>query len=111
LSKEWRPWGYYEVLYSDEQTWLKRLVIDAGKRLSSQRHSFRREFWQPLQNGGYAVVNGVRLDLIESMVYDVPVGVIHRICNDTNEQLYILEWAVGKPIESDIERLEDDYGR
>lgn len=109
--KEWRPWGYFEVLYADENTWLKRLVVDAGQRLSAQRHAFRRELWLPLQSGGHAIVNGVTLDLLEGTVYDVPEGIIHRIVNDTDDRLYIIEWAVGRPDESDIERLDDDYGR
>jgi mannose-6-phosphate isomerase-like protein (cupin superfamily) len=111
MSKEWRPWGYFEVFYSDESTWLKLLVVDAGQRLSAQRHAFRRELWYPLQNGGVAIINGVSLDLLMGKVYDVPEGMSHRIINDTNDRLYIWEWAVGKPDETDIERLDDDYGR
>ena len=106
-----RPWGYYEVLYADDDTWCKRLVVDAGQRLSVQRHRFRREFWYPLQSGGRAIVGGEPLALTVGQVYDVPEGVTHRIINDTDDRIYIIEWAVGKPTESDIERLEDDYGR
>src|SRR5689334_9001234 len=106
MSKEWRPWGYFEVLHTDESVWLKRLVVDAGQSLSVQRHAFRRELWYPLQNGGRAIINGVSLDLLYGKVYDVPEGMVHRIINDTTDRLYIIEWAVGRPDETDIERLE-----
>ena len=109
--KEYRPWGYFEVLYADESTWLKRLVVDAGQRLSAQRHHFRKEFWQPLSKGGRGRFDHMTIDLLPDVVYYVPIGQEHRLINPTNDKLIVMEWAVGKVDESDIERISDDYGR
>lgn len=106
-----RPWGYYEVLYADKDTWLKRLVVHAGQRLSAQRHQKRAEYWQPLDVGGCAIVQGATLDLLPGKVYYVPVGATHRLVNTSDKPIAVIEWAVGMPDENDIERLEDDYGR
>ncbi len=111
MSKEYRPWGHFITLYSDKYTWLKILVVEPGQRLSAQVHAFRTEMWVPSQSGGTAVIGTETLDLVEGVAYTVPVGTLHRIVNDTDQTLYIMEWAYGLPMEHDIERLEDDYGR
>lgn len=111
MSKEFRPWGYFEVLYADEHTWLKRLVVDAGQRLSAQRHRFRKEYWQPLSKGGRGEFDGHTIDLHPDVVYYVPINMSHRLINPSDSPLVVIEWAVGRPDENDIERLHDDYGR
>ncbi|MEO7351286.1 MAG: hypothetical protein ABIW17_05240 [Marmoricola sp.] len=43
---------------------------------------------------------------------DVPRGFVHRIANDQDDELVIVEIQVGAYTgEDDIVRLQDDYGR
>ena len=107
-----RPWGYFVVLYEEESTWLKRLVINAGQSLSLQYHHNRDEYWRAEQSGLTAAIgSGYEQVLIPGVVHEVYAGVPHRITNTTAGPRSVLEWAVGQPDESDIVRLDDDYGR
>ena len=52
-------------------------------------------------------INGTPGDVIK-----IPVGTIHRLKNDTKEDLIIIETQTGTYFgEDDIVRLKDDYGR
>ena len=43
---------------------------------------------------------------------DVPLGARHRLANDTDDELVIVEVQLGSYTgEDDIVRLQDDYGR
>lgn len=110
MTLVYKPWGTYEVLYANDSTWLKILTVDAGQRLSAQRHLYRQEFWLPM-TPGRAIIGDETLDLAPGKVYAVATGQLHRLMNPFEKPLVVYEWAVGKPSEHDIIREEDDYGR
>lgn len=85
-------WGWYEVLIDMPNLKLKILHIDAGKKLSLQRHSMRSEFFF-LPNGE------VRMNL---------PGVWHAPQAPDNEPMDIIEVQVGPSEEEDIERIAED---
>lgn len=110
--KEQRPWGYFEVLYADESSWLKRIVINPGQSLSYQYHQHRIEYWWPEGNGIRAIVGDFDFELAPSCTpRAVTPFTKHRLYNPCQHPVSVLEWAVGRPDENDIERLDDNYGR
>ena len=108
--REDRPWGYFERLTSNEPSTVKLLRVDAGKRLSLQRHAKRDEYWRVLEGSGTAEVNGESRALLPGDSVEVPRGTWHRLSGG-DAGLMLLEIALGAFDESDIERREDDFGR
>ena len=109
---QFRPWGWWEVLDQGEGWKVKRLVVKPRKRLSYQTHSHRGELW--------IVMNGIATCLVEGRTIvghpgdciEIGVEVAHRITNEHDEDLVIVELQRGAYTgEDDICRLEDDFGR
>ncbi len=106
--KKERPWGYFEVLYEGENYKVKKLVIKPGQRTSLQKHLKRSEY--------LVVVNKyykkTKIDEInKGDFFIIKKEQRHRLSNETNEDLIIIETQVGDCDENDIIRIEDDYGR
>ncbi len=107
-----KPWGYYEILLNGANHKVKKLFIKPFSSISLQTHFRRSEHW--------VVVNG-----IASIVYQdgnfllkageaifIPSNTKHRISNETEIPLEVIETQVGEYLEEDdIVRYEDIYGR
>lgn len=107
-----RPWGWYQVVYADDNYWTKILWVSPGQALSLQYHESRTEYWMPLDLGAKAIVNGCgTIDLLVGVQYTVSPRLLHRIYNPTQSVVRIVEVATGKPQEDDIVRVSDKYGR
>jgi mannose-6-phosphate isomerase len=107
-----RPWGYYEVLMEDAEHKVKRIVVYPGARLSLQRHRHRDEHWLIVSGEAVLTLNTDEIDLVKGQSIDIPRGALHRVRNTGGADLVIVEVQTGDYFdESDIERLEDDYGR
>ncbi len=107
-----RPWGTYSVLEDTERYKIKRIVVKPGKRLSLQKHLHRSEHW--------VVVSGTATCTVGEKVFYVrpnestyiQIGEVHRLQNEGNLPLVIVEVQVGEYTgEDDIIRLQDDYKR
>ena len=115
---EHRPWGSFENLLDEEYCKVKRLIIKPGQRLSSQYHHKRSECWVVVQGTATITLeekDSYRTEYISGnpgQVIKIPVGTVHRLKNDTKEDLIIIETQTGTYFgEDDIVRLKDDYGR
>ena len=107
-----RPWGYYEVLASEPDHKVKRIVVHPGHRLSLQRHGRRAEHWHVVQGRAIARRDGEEIPVGVGESVDIPRGAWHRIANLASERLVFIEVQTGEYFgEDDIERIEDDYGR
>jgi mannose-6-phosphate isomerase len=107
-----RPWGSWQVLDEDDGFKVKRIVVEPHCRLSYQTHSHRAEHWTVVRGTATCVIDGETLVLEVAGSVNVAVGQAHRIINDHDEQLVIIEVQHGDYTgEDDIVRLEDDYGR
>lgn len=85
-------WGAYDVLLDMPKLKVKILMIEAGKKLSLQRHENRSEFFF-MPNGEVKV--------------NLP-GVWHAPKAPDNESLTILEVQVGSSEEGDIEKISEE---
>ena len=107
-----RPWGDWEVLATGEGYKVKRLRVAPGERLSYQRHRHRSEYWLVVSGSALVTINGKAHELHEGGTLLVPQQALHRIQNGGAIDLVIIEIQRGSLCEeSDIERVEDDYGR
>jgi len=107
-----RPWGSYTILEDSNGYKIKRIEVKPKKRLSLQRHKYRNEHWIVVSGEAIVTVNDKTFTLKQNESTYIKAGDIHRLLNDTNEMLVIIEAQVGSYTgEDDIERLEDDYKR
>ena len=89
---------------------VKRLHVYPGAALSLQSHQHRSEHWVVV-SGTKSVVRGdevLKLATNESIY--IHVGQKHRLANDTDEPLTVIEVQTGSYLENDIEH-EDVYSR
>ena len=107
-----RPWGSWQVLDEGDGFKVKRIVVEPGGRLSYQTHEHRAEHWTVVSGTATCVIDeDVRVLSVADSV-NVAIGQPHRICNDHDEPLIIIEVQHGTYTgEDDICRLDDDYGR
>jgi mannose-6-phosphate isomerase len=107
-----RPWGEFEVIDETAAFKVKRITVNAGQRLSYQRHHRRAEHWYVVVGTGVVTLDGVTKEVAAGSAVDVAVGAAHRIQNTGSEPLVFIEVQRGTYFgEDDIERLADDYGR
>ena len=107
-----RPWGFYQSLLKRDGYQVKRLCVRPGGKLSLQRHRLRSERWTAVR-GVATVTNGAEtFALRPPQTTYIPAGAAHRLANDTDAEVEIVEVQHGGYLgEDDIERLEDVYGR
>ena len=111
LDADNRPWGRWEEYLNEPEYRVKRIIVHPGERLSLQRHAHRREHWVIVRGSGqFTLDDEVRPVSVGDALF-IPTGGIHRLENDGNGPLVLIETQLGLCLEDDIERLEDDYGR
>lgn len=108
---EVRPWGGFQDLFEAQGFKVKLLEIEPGKRLSLQRHRKRDEHWVVVEGRGRIRVGHQERPIGRGNHEIIPCGRIHRVTNDGDVPLVILELQLGECREDDIERLADDFGR
>jgi mannose-6-phosphate isomerase-like protein (cupin superfamily) len=112
LEKDERPWCMYEVLAEDEGYKVKRIVVNAGQRLSLQSHTHRSEHWVIVTGTARATVGDREITLRANQYVIIPTQTRHRIANPGDEPLVFIEVQSGPYLgEDDITRYEDDYNR
>ena len=112
LEKAERPWGRYEVLQESATHKVKCIWMKPGFRLSYQRHKYRAEHWFIVQGTGEITIDGVVSQVGPGSTVEFPIGTLHRLSNTGAEEIIFVEVQTGTSFEeSDIERVEDDYGR
>jgi len=108
-NKTNRPWGYYRVLYETPTTKVKELTVNPGLSLSMQKHTYRNEYWHVVEGQGVLyeerASSARRIDLLKHNHINIPTGVWHRLANESDKPLQIIEVQWGnKCVEEDIER-------
>jgi mannose-6-phosphate isomerase-like protein (cupin superfamily) len=102
-----KPWGREEWLILNDKYCLKRLYIDAGKRLSLQFHEIKKET-MILEDGTCDLLkNGETILMKYGEPYTINPRDVHRL--HAHRDTIILE--VSTPEVDDVVRVEDDYGR
>ncbi len=111
-SKVYRPWGWFQKLETRNQFQVKVISLNPNSKISLQRHKHRAEHWVVVA-GTATITRGddvIELEKNESTY--IPIGVVHRLENKTDEIVEIIEVQSGDYLgEDDIERFDDEYGR
>lgn len=109
---DYQPWGHYEVLKDSDFFKSKKITVYPNKRLSLQSHNYRSEHWICIKGNGVAQINDNFIDLSVNTQVFINIGNKHRLINNGNEELVIIEIQTGTYFgEDDIIRYEDDYYR
>lgn len=107
-----RPWGFYEVLSHGDGFRVKRLVVDPGGQTSLQYHRFRSEYWTVISGCAEIVKGSSVISLSKGESIQVAERVHHKISNNGNVSLEMIEVQCGSYVgEDDIVRVDDVYGR
>lgn len=110
--RDYRPWGYYEILNSGPHFQAKRLVVKPGAKLSLQKHQFRSEHWVIIRGAAVVTCDNRRFELYANESTFIPAGEKHRLENNSTEILELIEVQTGSYFgEDDIIRFEDVYKR
>lgn len=112
LNGEKRPWGGFVNLYEKEFTKVKSLVVLPGCRLSLQSHQKRQEHWVVVRGRATITIEDkVMVKNVGESVF-IPIGAKHRLGNDTESDIELIEVQTGIYFgEDDIVRYEDDFNR
>jgi len=110
-KREERPWGSFENLLDEQGYKVKKIVVNAGQRLSLQLHRNRMETWHILSGTGEMQVGNSVWTVSSGDRVEIGKLEVHRITNDGDTRLVILELQTGDCQEGDIIRIEDDFGR
>ena len=107
-----RPWGSYSVIEDAPDCKVKRLTVKPGQVLSLQMHYRRSEHWTVVSGTAKVRVGEREFLLRRNESIHIPVQTLHRLENDTSEDLHLIEVQCGDYFgEDDIVRYEDRYGR
>ncbi len=107
-----RPWGRWKVLDVMPGIVVKKLVVQPGKRISLQRHKFRSERWVVVEGTATVRLDDKVMRLSPPEGVFLPQGRLHRLGNETNSPVTLIEIQFGNPLsEDDIERITDDFDR
>ena len=112
IESEQRPWGSWHVIDVSDGYKVKRIHVTPGCRLSYQTHEHRSEHWVVIAGVATCTIDDITLLVRPGESVDVPRAAKHRLANEGDEELIIVEVQRGSYTgEDDIVRLDDDYGR
>lgn len=108
----YRPWGRYEILVSSENHQIKKVIVEPGRRISLQKHFKRAEHWVVVSGVATVTCGNKVTKITKNESTYIPVEELHRLENNEQELLELIEVQTGDYFgEDDIERFDDEYGR
>ena len=111
MTKEERPWGWFESVLKGDNYLVKRLLIRAGQRFSLQTHEYRDETWVVTSGDGLITIDDQVYSASPGLTVFITAGAVHR-AEAGKDDLEVVEVQRGSILsEDDIQRLSDDYGR
>ncbi|MDY3115516.1 MAG: mannose-1-phosphate guanylyltransferase/mannose-6-phosphate isomerase [Sutterella sp.] len=112
LPRVVRPWGTYESLIEEENFKVKKIVVKPHEQLSLQKHFKRAEHWVVVKGFPEITVGETTKRYEPNQHVYIETEAIHRLTNNTNEEVIIIEVQYGIYLgEDDIVRLQDKYLR
>ena len=110
--KIFRPWGNYISIAEGINWQVKSINVKPGASLSLQKHNFRTEHWIVVSGIATVEIGESKKVLKENQSTFIPLGYKHRLSNNGEKLLTLIEVQSGNYLgEDDIVRYEDKYGR
>ena len=111
-AKVYRPWGTYELISKGDGFIVKKISVKPGGSLSMQKHLHRSEHWVVVRGVAHVTIDGHQTVLVANKSTYIPQGIRHRLANNTDQVLELIEIQSGNHLsEDDIIRFDDCYGR
>ena len=112
FRKDYRPWGWFDVLALDDRFQIKLIFVKPSGSLSLQSHKYRSEFWVVVKGKAKVTIgNNIKIIPEGNSVY-IPKTEKHRLENPNTEPILLVEVQIGSYLgEDDIIRYEDIYSR
>lgn len=110
IETVYRPWGCYNIIFNGHVV-VKVIKVEPGQKLSEQYHLKRTEYWQAIDAGLEATIDGKTFPLIPGENHRIRAGEIHRLANASESSARLCEVIQGTYDEEDIVRIADEYGR
>jgi mannose-6-phosphate isomerase len=111
IIEDIRPWGKFRAFPHQNAGSIKIITVNPGASLSYQYHHKRSEFWISLDEGLEVTVGDRTWRPKKNEEIYIPREAPHRMSGIGKEPARVMEIWIGSSEESDIIRLEDDYGR
>ena len=116
MEKDTRPWGDYKVLDQSEITShypykVKTIRVKPNQKFSLQYHKDRVEHWIVVDGEGVATLGDDMIPLSRGKYIFVNYNQIHRITAGSHGITFVEVQHGSQCSETDIVRLEDDFGR
>ncbi|WP_432448306.1 mannose-1-phosphate guanylyltransferase/mannose-6-phosphate isomerase [Aliiroseovarius marinus] len=112
LSRDYRPWGWFERLASGSGFQVKMITVHPGGILSLQSHTHRAEHWVVVEGEAEVTIGNDTFTLRQNQSAYVPTGEVHRLENTGDRDAVLIEVQTGSYLgEDDIIRYEDVYAR
>ena len=111
-TRQYRPWGFFEVMGMGPGFQVKHLSLNSGAKISLQKHHHRAEHWVVVSGSAQVTCDDREFMLNENESTYIPRGAVHRLENISAAPISIVEVQTGDELrEDDIERFEDLYRR
>jgi mannose-6-phosphate isomerase-like protein (cupin superfamily) len=111
IFEEIRPWGKFRCYSFSPAENLKIITVRPGRALSLQYHLRRSEFWVVLDPGLEMTLGDRSWRPKRGEEIFIPRRTPHRLRCVGPRPGRVMEVWIGRSDESDIVRLEDDFGR
>ena len=107
-----RPWGSFKVLASGEGFLVKQLSVHKKQQISLQSHKHRVENWVVVSGVASVQLESDMIELCEGQSICIKQTQKHRLINNGDVALQIIEVQTGPCLEeADIIRYDDQYLR
>ena len=103
-----KPWGYEEILETNDKYTVKRLLMKKGHQCSYQYHEYKMETIVALSGKLHIIYEDREEILMPGEVATIKPLEKHRMAGREEDALY-LECSTSEL--DDVIRVEDDYGR
>jgi len=108
----YKPWGSFEIIETTDSYQIKRLIVKPDQMLSLQYHHYRSEHWTVVKGIATCQVGEDIHLLSRNQTLYIPRGANHRLSNETDSDIELIEIQIGDYLgEDDIVRIEDMYSR
>jgi mannose-1-phosphate guanylyltransferase / mannose-6-phosphate isomerase len=110
--RNYRPWGYFDLLSVGPRFQVKLLHVNPGAKLSMQMHHHRSEHWVVVHGTAKITIGGEEKLVGENESVYIVATQWHRLENPGKTPLELIEVQIGGYLgEDDIIRSADVYNR
>ena len=108
----YRQWGTYEVLEETSYFKVRKVTVYPGKTHSLHKHDLRSEQWTVAKGTATITLGRETKEYRTKDSIYIPIGVEHSISNFEEDELVIIEVAIGEVItDEDSVRIADRHRR